>query len=128
MTSGGLAGSNVERIDSVPPLWWQRTKPPTAVVGGGGGKASSHTVVARGQRGANEQPGGRPPGGGAVPVMPMSRWRKAIRGTEPRSSVVYGWDGARNRLVRGPTSTSRPAYITPTRSASSSTTARSCVT
>ena len=62
----------------------------------GAGNSVRHTSVASGQRGSNEQPAGRPPGGGAVPAIPISSWRNESRGTELSSSAVYGCVGSRN--------------------------------
>jgi hypothetical protein len=47
-------------------------------------------------------------------------------GTAASSACVYGINGVAKSARRGATSTSRPAYITATRSAMWATTARSC--
>ena len=71
---------------------------------------------------------GRRPGRGANPGMPSSVRRPLSSGMACSRRRVYGWLAPANSSAAGPISTSRPAYMTAMRSASSATTARSCVT
>ncbi len=82
-----------------------------------------------GQRGSKRQPsGGASSDGGAPGIAARRRTRgRSGRGIDPRRPHVYGCCGSRKSCVFGASSTTRPAYITTTRSASSATTPMSCV-
>src|SRR6185312_16731630 len=71
-----------------------------------------------GQRGWNVQPGGGADGDGTSPSR-MSRVRflsGSISGTADRSATVYGCSGRAYSAAAGASSTTRPRYMTATRS------------
>ena len=72
--------------------------------------------IARGQRGANTQPGGRAPGAGTRPGIAASRRaRRRCRGSRRSACACTGARARRRARRTGPSSTMRPAYITSTR-------------
>ena len=91
-------------------------------------RRSGRTRVA--QRGRKRQPGGGSSSEGGAPGIAVSRrgLARSSRGIDPSSPQVYGCCGVAEQLARPcPYSTTRPAYITATRSAISATTPRSWV-
>ncbi len=82
---------------------------------------SSHAGVPKSHRGRNEQPAGGLCRSGGEPGIPASSRRAPCSdGNEFSSPLVYGWAGSRWICCALATSTSRPAYMTAMRSASSS--------
>ncbi len=83
---------------------------------------------ATGQRRWNAQPGGRAVGSGGSPGRPRGAKRDAgspTRGNAADSAWAYGWRAASYTRAAGPSSTTRPAYITASRSHVPASTARS---
>jgi len=82
---------------------------------------------ARAQRAAKAQPGKTSAGSGGCPVMLGMRLSRAADkfGAQRNNSAVYGWRGWAKIAVAGAHSTTRPAYITTTRSARAWTAPRS---
>ena len=80
------------------------------------------------QRGANRQPGGGSRRSGGEPGMTSSVRRSAwMFGKAASSFCVYGWRGRVKTSATGPSSATRPAYMTITRSHVSAMTDRSWV-
>ncbi len=77
-----------------------------------------HSGSATGQRGWNEQPDGRSAGSGGSPPSPRGRSRdrsSPITGKAKASAWAYGCCAPVNTSCAGPSSTTRPAYITASR-------------
>src|SRR5690606_24264057 len=105
----------------------QRTRCPGAI-SISSGSARRHFSQAFSQRGANLHPLGHSSGDGTFPRMEYKRFCSSSRlGTDLRSPSVYGCAGCSNRRKTSASSTTRPAYITTTRSAISATTPKSWV-
>ena len=80
------------------------------------------------QRGWNAHPGGGLMRLGGWPGIGSSRsWSMSTRARLFMSPIVYGWRGESKIVKTSPISTTRPAYMTTTRSASSAMSPRSCV-
>ncbi len=98
------------------------------------GTAARQGSMASGQRGAKAQPGGRAISGGTVPGMVGRPWpaRRRVGGAEAGHRAIRpgcrGGGACGRRRATAPSSTTRPAYITATRSAISATTPRLWVT
>ena len=84
-----------------------------------GGASVRQRSSTRPQRSAKMQPSGTTPGGGREPgIVSSARFALSVsrRGMQRSSPTVYGWRGLLNTSRAGPSSTSSPAYSTPTRS------------
>ena len=84
-----------------------------------GGTTVRQRSSAKGQRSTNTQVGRSLPISGRMPGMVASArsvLRTPCRGSDRSSPTVYGCCGLSNTWSLGPSSTIRPAYITPTRS------------
>ena len=93
------------------------------------GSALSHRSTRCGQRGAKAQPGGRSPTPTATARHADEPARRAVVGDRSRRARACTDAAAGSRIAAaGPSSTTRPAYMTAIRSATWATTARSCET
>ena len=81
-----------------------------------GGSASVHASWTYEQRGRRSSPSACRPGRGAVPGLPMSWCSPTSRELPLRATRVYGCAACRKSAPFGPSSASRPAYMTATRS------------
>src|SRR5690606_23661072 len=93
-----------------------------------GWSSTAQDSSATGHRGWNVQPGGSADGSGGSPARPRGANRddgSPIRGKAADSAAAYGWRAAVYTSAAGPSSTTRPAYITASRSQVSASTARS---
>src|SRR5690606_35022150 len=88
------------------------------------GSRSTQASMASGHRVRKRQPVGRSTGLGGSPESTMRL--RSRPGTADRSAFVYGWRGSLQSVAVADSSTTRPRYITATRSDTCSTTARSC--
>src|SRR5581483_11118215 len=123
------------RAHASPPLTrWQATR-----CSGATSRSIGRSVVCRrrsgdssgtqcGQRGWNRHPGGGSARSGGEPVIPVSRVSGPCSGGNDLSRpCVYGWRGFTASSAADAVSTSSPAYMIATRSASSSSSDRSWV-
>ena len=129
---GALRAATSAALTSTPPsrpagCRWHATRTPSGK-STSGGTTSLHTAMTAGQRGWNRQPAGGSRRSGGWPGM-VSRPRRSawMLGNAPRSLAVYGWRGALKIRRTGPSSATRPAYITSVRSQVSAMTERSWV-
>jgi peptide/nickel transport system ATP-binding protein len=124
----GRGGRGVRACSSAVYRWQLTSRP--APTGISGGSTTSQTPgIISGQRVWNGHPFGRLNGLGTIPWTgrKRSRERRPTRGIEASSARVYGCFGSRNSERTSAVSTTRPRYITTTRSAISAITPRSWV-
>ena len=121
------AGANPAAAGSRPSSTaWQATSPPPGAAASAGASRRQRSS-AQGQRGWKAQPGGGSSGFGTSPATAVRATPVICRsGTASSSIRVYGCCGAPNSRRVGASSTMRPRYMTPTRSAMWWTTARLC--
>ena len=101
-----------------------RSVPAGASAGAG---SMRHCEVAFGQRGRNGHSSPSVARSGGWPRIAVSFSARSRRGRLCSSPKVYGCRGRRKIVRTSPVSTTLPAYITTTRSASRATTPKSCV-
>nr|BFE87690.1 hypothetical protein GCM10020093_102910 [Planobispora longispora] len=107
------------------------------LAGSSGARSAGHSSTSRhaqdgsatGQRGWKEQPPGSRIGSGGSPPRPRGAMREAKSptvGNASASALLYGCRAPVKTSRDGPVSTSRPAYITASRSHVAASTDRSC--